>query len=149
MMQKLLVALDNGETCQSVFDRAIELAQATQAKLKLISVLPLDNHNYYDFSPYSDADWRAYAKRYQETQTQNLNLLKRFANTAKSVDVEIDLIQAYGSPGPAICKQATTWKADLIIVGSHGRKGLGEMLLGSVSNYVVHHAPCSVMVVQH
>ncbi|MGP1384853.1 MAG: universal stress protein [Thainema sp.] len=42
---------------------------------------------------------------------------------------------------------AKNWGADLIMMGSHGRKGLNEMLLGSASNYVVHHATCSVMVV--
>lgn len=147
MMKKILVALDDGETCQSVFNQAIELAQATQSKLTLISVLPLENHDIYNVPPYSDADWKAYAKRYQQAQTENLNLLKQFADTAQAVGIDTRLTQDNGNPGSAICKQAKTWGADLIIVGSHGRKGLSEMLLGSVSNYVVHHAPCSVMVV--
>ncbi|MGF1516635.1 MAG: universal stress protein, partial [Nodosilinea sp.] len=51
------------------------------------------------------------------------------------------------SPGRVICTLAKTWAADLIVVGSHRRKGLSELFLGSVSNYVMHHAPCSVLVV--
>lgn len=52
-----------------------------------------------------------------------------------------------GSPDPIIIEVATDWKADLIVVGSHGR-GFWGRLLGSVSNAVVHHAPCSVLVVK-
>ena len=51
------------------------------------------------------------------------------------------------SEGWEICQRAKVWQADLIIVGSHGRTGLSELFLGSVSNYVMHHAPCSVMVI--
>lgn len=148
MMKKILVALDDNETCHRVFDQAIELAQATLSKLNLISVLPLDNQENYNFyTPYSDAEWKAYAKQYHETHTANLNFLKRFADTAQAAGIETSVTQDNGSPGLAICKLAKTWGADLIIVGSHGRKGLSEMLLGSVSNYVVHHAPCSVLVI--
>ena len=42
---------------------------------------------------------------------------------------------------------AKSWDADLIVIGSHGRKGIGELILGSVSNYVSHHVPCSVLLV--
>ncbi|MEO0350033.1 MAG: universal stress protein, partial [Cyanobacteria bacterium P01_A01_bin.15] len=40
------------------------------------------------------------------------------------------------------------WNADLIMMGRRGRSGFSELLLGSVSNYVMHHAPCSVLTVQ-
>lgn len=53
-----------------------------------------------------------------------------------------------GSPERSICEIAQTWEADLIIVGSRGLTGIKEMFLGSVSNYVTHHAPCSVLIVR-
>lgn len=53
-----------------------------------------------------------------------------------------------GAPAPSIVLEAEEWKADLIIVGSHGYGFWERMLLGSVSNAVVHHAPCSVLVVR-
>ncbi len=52
-----------------------------------------------------------------------------------------------GNPAHNICDLAQTWSADLILVGSRGRTGIKEMFLGSVSNYITHHAPCSVLIV--
>lgn len=52
-----------------------------------------------------------------------------------------------GSPDQQIVEKAKEWNADLIVVGSHGR-GFWGRLMGSVSNGVVHHAPCSVLVVR-
>jgi len=49
-------------------------------------------------------------------------------------------------PGKAIVSRAKTWNADLVVVGSHGHGFLGRVLLGSVSDYVVHNSPCSVLV---
>ena len=52
------------------------------------------------------------------------------------------------SPKAAIVEQAEAEEADLVIVGSHGYGFINRMLLGSVSNYVVHHAPCTVLVIK-
>jgi nucleotide-binding universal stress UspA family protein len=53
-----------------------------------------------------------------------------------------------GAPKQAIVEEAENWGADLIIMGSHGYGFWQRALLGSVSNSVVHHAPCSVLVVR-
>jgi nucleotide-binding universal stress UspA family protein len=52
-----------------------------------------------------------------------------------------------GSPAQQIVERAKEWGADVIVAGSHGR-GFWGRLLGSVSNSVVHHAPCSVLIVR-
>ena len=51
-----------------------------------------------------------------------------------------------GSPHSALVQEATDWRADLLVVGSHGRSVLGRLLLGSVSQELLHHAPCSVRI---
>jgi nucleotide-binding universal stress UspA family protein len=55
---------------------------------------------------------------------------------------------ARGDPRVEIVSAATEWRADLIVVGSHGRTGLKRWVLGSVAEYVVRHSPCSVEVVR-
>ena len=67
-------------------------------------------------------------------------LRERFPSSQISACVVMD------EPGSAIVSKAMTWRPDLIIVGSHGHGMIGRVLLGSVSDHVVHHAPCSVMV---
>ena len=51
-------------------------------------------------------------------------------------------------PKHAIVEAAQEWPADLIVIGSHGRRGLDRLLLGSVAESVVRHAPCSVSIVR-
>jgi len=53
-----------------------------------------------------------------------------------------------GEPRQALIQAAQSERADLIVVGSHGRSGIAKMMLGSVSSHIVTHAPCSVMVVK-
>lgn len=53
-----------------------------------------------------------------------------------------------GSPARAVIEEAEEWGAELIVVGTHGRGFWGRSLLGSVSSAVLHHSPCSVLVVR-
>ena len=54
----------------------------------------------------------------------------------------------WGDPKNVILNHAEKWPADLIILGSHGLKGMSRFLMGSVSNAVAHHAACSVQIVR-
>ena len=64
----------------------------------------------------------------------------------KGFDVSTSVEQ--GEPRTKIVDAAATWNADLIVMGSHGRKGLDRFLMGSVSEAVVRHAHCSVEIVR-
>lgn len=67
----------------------------------------------------------------------------RFPDAKLAISTEV----LHGAPDHQIVHKAKEWDADLIVVGSHGRGFWGRML-GSVSDGVVHHAPCSVLVVR-
>jgi nucleotide-binding universal stress UspA family protein len=75
-------------------------------------------------------------------------LIQDFAKIAEMAGVLTESTQSIGSVGRLICETANIWKADLVITGRRGRTTLSELLLGSVSNYILHHAPCSVLIVQ-
>ena len=64
----------------------------------------------------------------------------------KGISVESDVEE--GNSGPLICDLAAKWGADLIILGRTRRGRLSERFLGSVSNYVIHHTPCSLLLVR-
>jgi nucleotide-binding universal stress UspA family protein len=80
-----------------------------------------------------------------------------FAPAAEAVEAlaptltrgRIDKRIEVGKPEQTICDVAREVGADVIVVGSHGRTGLGRLLIGSVSEHVVRHAPCPVLVVRH
>ena len=54
----------------------------------------------------------------------------------------------HGDPRTSLVEAARTERADLLVVGSHGRTGMAKLVMGSVASYVVAHAPCSVLVVK-
>jgi nucleotide-binding universal stress UspA family protein len=81
-------------------------------------------------------------------ETESLDRLRQFAHRAEAVGVKAEFRQLVGEPGKGICKAAQAWGTDLVVLGNRGRSGLTAALLGSVSNYVMHHAPCSVLVLK-
>jgi len=62
------------------------------------------------------------------------------------VDVETAVVE--GATKSEIVREADKFEADLLLMGAHGRKGIGKFLLGSVSRQVIPHAPCSVVLLK-
>ena len=77
---------------------------------------------------------------------------RRIAETAaaslKAAGLEVEGRMLPTDPRSALIDEARRIQADLLVVGSHGRSGIGKLLLGSVASHVVSHAPCSVLVVK-
>lgn len=154
---KILVAIDSSNLCQSVFAQALDLAEANSSALMLIHCLSSETVAYPDSSmssemgAYSELD----ANSYQTQQIilknhieQAQALLQSYCQTAKTRGLLAEFDCKIGEAGQWLCETAQRWGADLIIMGRRGRTGLAEALLGSSSNYVLHHAPCSVLVIQ-
>ena len=154
MYKRILAALDMREP--AVFEAALSLASATGAYLMLIHVLSNRDSDSpmtpaataWDYStPLSQKAWEVYQKQWKAYAQQGLDRLQDYVEKAAAAGVKADFLQTASSPEQGICQSAETWRADLIVVGSRRRKGLQELLLGSVSNYVMHHAGCSVLIV--
>ena len=158
MFQKILVAIDNSAASQAVFEHALSLAKQNQASLMLLHVLSGDEENspwwipihmdsiYWEVGAETDLDsWRKHWENYEQ---EGLAKLRKLIAEAHQAGINAEFRQIAGSPGRNICRLAWSWQADLIVVGNRGRSGVGELFLGSVSNYVLHHAPCSVLTVK-
>lgn len=61
---------------------------------------------------------------------------------------EVEEIILNGHAGEAIIDDAITWKADLIVAGSHGKRGVRRFMLGSVASAISNNAPCSVLIIR-
>jgi nucleotide-binding universal stress UspA family protein len=76
-------------------------------------------------------------------------LVTKVAEVLRSKGLKVTAAVEHGDPRSKIIDTAKEWHADLIVLGSHGRKGLDRFLMGSVSEAVARHAPCSVQIVRY
>jgi nucleotide-binding universal stress UspA family protein len=155
MFHKILVGLDRSDQGEQVFAEAVALAKATGASLMLLHVLSqgesecpqmpsLSTLEYYPGLQGSMMD--TYKEEWHRYEAAGMEWLRSHTTCATDAGVPTEMTQMADSPGRAICALARTWDADLILVGRRGLVGLQEFFLGSTSNYVMHHAPCSVLV---
>ncbi len=149
--ERILVALDQTPLSATVFEQACALAQQKEAQLMLIHCFTLPQPNR-DFGDRYRANLSQFLTLAQEQIDAGMEAVRQwlssYAHDAEGRGLQVDWDWRMGDPGRHICAAAKDWKADLIMVGRRGHQGLTEVLLGSVSNYVVHHARCSVLVVQ-
>jgi nucleotide-binding universal stress UspA family protein len=155
--KKIVVAIDRSPQANQVFETAMEQAHLDKAQLLLTHCIrretDIQSAPFMGIGTIADIDTYGNLKRLQQEQLQkDLEQAQTWLYqtvqpaTQQGISVEVDC--RVGEPSLEICNLARNWGADLIIIGRRGHQGLSEIVLGSVSNYVVHHAPCSVLVVQ-
>jgi nucleotide-binding universal stress UspA family protein len=137
--KKILIAVDDSEFSARAADVGIELAKPLKAKIAFVHV--------FDPSVAPGATWSVPADTLMEMSERGAKrLLTKFRERAASRSAP-DFLES-GVPAQKIIDAAKKWSADLIVRGSHGRGKIGGLLLGSVSQGVLHHAPCPVLVVR-
>jgi nucleotide-binding universal stress UspA family protein len=144
---KILLATDGTEHSEKAVAALDDFKLDCGSTVKVVSIvdlaLPLAIDIYEGYLP-STTEIEANAK-------ENANKLvesTRLTLAGKFPDCKIETEVLYGSPESNIVEAAENMNADLIVVGSHGYNRWERLLLGSVSDSVVHHAPCSVLVVR-
>ncbi|MBW4655374.1 MAG: universal stress protein [Kaiparowitsia implicata GSE-PSE-MK54-09C] len=155
-IHKILAALDDSPLGKDVFDQALDLAEKHQAELLLVhcyapelSTSPMMLPGELGLSSHFITQAYQSQQVYLEQRNQHVQqALQQKSQTANQRGVPTQHMPCYQEPGQGICHMASQWSADLIVMGRRGRRGLAEVMLGSVSNYVLHHAPCAVMVIQ-
>jgi len=155
--KKILVALDRSLQAPFVFEQALEQAQVQKGQLMLVHIVPLSvdipTGSFMGMGTIADVDTYAALRhaRYERMKVEvehGQEWLKPYIEQAAAKGIFAETDCRAEEPAPWICKLAQNWQADLIVLGRRGHQGIKEIVLGSVSNYVVHHALCSVLVVQ-
>ena len=146
---KILIATDGSDfSREAIYECCRKFADAPQKTFKKVSVY----ENVYPIGePFAvSAEYYQQIHNDLKKQAENVAAEAKMQIREHFPDNEINLTTeiANGSPDRAIIETAKEWKPDLIVVGSHGRGFWGRVMLGSVSDAVLHHAPCSVMVVR-
>jgi nucleotide-binding universal stress UspA family protein len=142
MLSKILVPVDGSENSFRALEQAIFLATKIQeAKITALYVIE-DPPSLYIYSPKIMEKVRA---DYESAYTKILERSKEMANKS---GINIHTVLVEGDPASKIIGYSEMEKIDIIIIGSRGMGKFKELILGSVSNKVLHHAKCSVMLVR-
>ena len=156
MFQKILVAIDRSSQATTVFDFALSVARSPNSQILLVHFI---DWQMQDVSPWVgaatlydiDISGSRYSwsdKRLHREMEDSAEWLKNYADIAIAQNILCECECLINNCYRGIGDRAKEWNADVIVMGRRGRRNLSEILLGSVSNYVIHHAPCSVLVVQ-
>jgi nucleotide-binding universal stress UspA family protein len=143
--QSILMASDGAEGAHKAARSALEIAQNYSTSLTVLNVyqnLSTVNLPVEDDALISETDVELYARRLLEMVKQDISSLTNNGHAPCSIT------QEKGHPGETIVRFANQRKFDLIVLGSRRMRGFERMLVGSVSNYVVHRANCPVLVVR-
>jgi nucleotide-binding universal stress UspA family protein len=138
--KRVLIAVDTGEVGVHATLTGLELASALGAEIAFIHVVG---------PAVSDAGWFPVASS-ALTQRPGDVISEVLTSLRGRAPIPADPVRfvPVGDPAMSIAEAAGAWPADLVVVGSHGRDGVGRMMMGSVAEGVTRHAPCPVLVVR-
>lgn len=141
--QHILVAVDLTDEATQVLEQAQKIASEHGSKLTALTVIRPVNYAYSGL----DAGWisRELVGFEAEAEKASLEKLTQLTREVGAKDCNVQVI--FGVPSLTIKEQAEQLSADLIVLGTHGRHGLG-LMLGSTANGVLHGTPCDVLAVR-
>jgi nucleotide-binding universal stress UspA family protein len=139
---KILLGIDDAKSSGDVFAAIVKQFQAAKTEVRVLHVVqPL--------VPTAPPQMAAgYAPELEEQKKDAHALVEKIAKELRSAGFKAETAVDLGDVRERIIDSAAEWHADLIVVGSHGRRGLQRFLLGSVAEFVARHAKCSVEIVR-
>lgn len=144
MTRRILHPSDFSAASNAAFKKAIEMAKASRAELLIVHVInpivPVAGEGYVSPRMYEDlaASTRAWARKQ----------IDRLLAKARKSGVRGQGVLAEGAAHEQIARIAKSKRADLVVMGTHGRSGFAKLFLGSVAGRVITAAPCPVLTVK-
>jgi nucleotide-binding universal stress UspA family protein len=142
LFKKILVPIDGSDTSDRAMRMALDMAREALGTVRFVHVVEDDHYwRTYEFS----ADVRAYAHDHAK------QLLQKAMDAASAMGVNAQsqvLDPSSQRLGESVANEAADWGADLVVLGTHGRRGLGRVLLGSGAEQVIRLCPVPVLVVR-
>ncbi len=145
MYKNILVPVDGGGTSLLGLQQAIALAKDQKSTLRLLHVV----HDFVVAGGPGAAFYTSQLRR--DLLERGEEILKEAAGMARQqgVEVETTLVETVAGPvGEVIVELAEKWPADLIVLGTHGRRGIRRLVMGSDAEYVVRTTPVPVLLVR-
>lgn len=147
MYKRILVAVDGSATASRALQEALKLAKAEQAQLRIVHAVDevtLD----WDFSDFTDIN--AVQEQFRKTGRKIVDKAMQIARDAGAAAESklLEIEQRGHDAADLIAAEADAWPADLIVVGTHGRRGVRRLLLGSVAEGVARVASKPVLLIR-
>jgi nucleotide-binding universal stress UspA family protein len=140
---KILVPLDGSELSEEALDAAIPLSRAFVSEILLVGVLDLTAGMYDVYAEaFNPVDLRAQLEKFLESA------LDRAKTRTEAAGISVRRFLRVGVPHEEIVALSGEEGAELIVMTTHGRKGLSHLLLGSVTEKVIRTAECPVLVIR-
>jgi nucleotide-binding universal stress UspA family protein len=143
-MRRILHATDFSAASSRAFKRAVDIAKASGAELLLVhvlpSVFPVVADGYVSPKVYEDLE--------AATRADGQQRLDRLARRARASGARVKSLLLEGVPHERIARAARARKADMVVIGTHGRTGFAKLVLGSVASRVLAISPCPVLTVR-
>ena len=141
---KILLAVDDSQFSEAATQTIVEQVRPHGAEVCVLHVV----EPIWFAADYELGDVREIEAAREEGLKRGNKLVEHIKSLVAKAGFTVTTAIEEGDPRFAIVDHADQWKADLLVLGSHGRKGLGRLLIGSVAEYVARHAHCSVLVVR-
>ena len=135
---KILLGVDDSRFSQAAVQTVLKQASPERDEVRVVHVVDVLSNAYYPGIEHArDAE-----RKIAET------LVAETAKLLCSGQLQVTTVVEWGHPESKIIEAAAQWQADLIVLGSHGRTGVGRFLVGGVADAVMRHAHCSVELVR-
>ena len=138
MFSKILVAIDGSESAQKAFTTSIYLASISKCKLDVIHVVSCE----------FGGDSAASLELVNDLKIKANSMLEEYKKNALEKGIQPKFMLEIGDPANMIIEIVNSKDYDLVVLGTRGMNVFKELVLGSVSIKVMHHAKCPVMVVR-
>ena len=139
---KILMGIDDSKSSKNLVH-----ALVTQFRTENAEILAL--HVLEPVEPVAPPEMaQGYAPELEDQKKPALILLERIADELRRAGFSVQTSVQIGDVRETLIETAVQWHADLILVGSHGKRGIRRFLLGSVAESVARHAKCSVEIVR-
>ncbi|MBI4458448.1 MAG: universal stress protein [Acidobacteria bacterium] len=144
---KILLAIDDSKFSQAALKMVLAQYPPRKTTVRVLHVVEPYNLYYYpETTPAANIPNLVLIQKQMDKRGRDL--VARVAEKLRAAGYKAETAVAHGDVRTAVVDAAAKWSADVVVLGSHGRKGIERFLLGSVSDYVARHAPCSVQIIR-
>lgn len=146
MYQRILVPIDGSPTSQRGLEEGIQLAKLTNGRLRLLHVV-----DELSFALGATAYSSGSGEWLDALREGGAAILKQAAERVRAEGLEVDTVLVDNFRGPladVAAAEASNWPADLIVLGTHGRRGVGRLVMGSGAEQILRRAPVPVLLVR-